>query len=596
MAPLKSLGVGLLAWLMCSVAHGEPLDWPVEPFHYVAQGESLRDVLINFGANYQSAVVVSDKVNDQVSSAFDLQDPESFLKLVSALYNLTWYYDGAVLYVFKSTEMQTRLVRLNQVREPQLRAAMREGGSWEPRFTWRPVASGQLLYVSGPPRYLDLVEQAAQALEQQTNMRDDTGGNLSVEVIPLKYAVAEDRQIDYRDQKVAVPGVATILSRVLTDANVVAVEGQAQSMAHSPVSSRAVVQAEPSLNAIIVRDSAERMPMYKRLVAALDRPSARIEVGLSIVDINAENLAELGVDWQVGVGLGQNRLIDIRTTSGAVDSKVAGSLVDSRGLNYLLAKVTLLQSEGRAQIASRPTLLTQENTLAVIDHSETYYVKVLGERVAELKAITYGTMLKMTPRVIQAGDTPEISLSLHIEDGNQKPNSSGPDGIPTINRTVIDTLARVGLGQSLLIGGIYRDELNESVRKVPLLGDIPYLGALFRFNSSTSRRSVRLFLVEPRLIDRGLGHDIALSGQQGYMGEFLKVDELSNKSPSLAGLLSASQCQSQTEAQEVQQMLRRAGREASLSACAMASGEKGWRVDDRGCSKGRAQCVRPKEG
>ncbi|MCS8642469.1 EscC/YscC/HrcC family type III secretion system outer membrane ring protein, partial [Pseudomonas aeruginosa] len=142
-------------------------------------------------------------------------------------------------------------------------------------------------------------------------------------------------------------------------------------------------------------------------------------------------------------------------------------LVDSRGLDFLLAKVTLLQSQGQAQIGSRPTLLTQENTQAVLDQSETYYVRVTGERVAELKAITYGTMLKMTPRVVTLGDTPEISLSLHIEDGSQKPNSAGLDKIPTINRTVIDTIARVGHGQSLLIGGIYRDELSQSQRKVP---------------------------------------------------------------------------------------------------------------------------------
>ncbi|MCB2693112.1 EscC/YscC/HrcC family type III secretion system outer membrane ring protein, partial [Listeria monocytogenes] len=77
--------------------------------------------------------------------------------------------------------------------------------------------------------------------------------------------------------------------------------------------------------------------------------------------------------------------------------------------------------------------LTQENTQAVLDQSETYYVRVTGERVAELKAITYGTMLKMTPRVVTLGDTPEISLSLHIEDGSQKPNSAGLDKIPTIN-------------------------------------------------------------------------------------------------------------------------------------------------------------------
>lgn len=356
-----------------------------------------------------------------------------------------------------------------------------------------------------------------------------------------------------------------------------------------------MIQAEPSLNAIVVRDSAERMPMYKRLIEALDRPSARIEVALSIVDINAENLAELGVDWHVGIGLGPKKVIDIRTSgSGAPGAQAPGaSLVDSRGLDFLMARVTLLQSQGRAQVGSRPTLLTQENTLAVIDHSETYYVKVTGERIAELKSITYGTMLKMTPRVVQLGEKPEISLSLHIEDGSQKPNSSGPEGIPTINRTVVDTVARVGHGQSLLIGGIHRDELSEGVRKVPLLGDIPYLGALFRFQSNTVRRSVRLFLIEPRLIDDGLAHYAALGSQRGYLDGLLNVDQLSNQSLELANAIGATQCQALATAQLLQNALQQAGKSSRLSACRMDGESRGWRVIEGACDDAATHCVRP---
>nr|EPB94365.1 type III secretion outer membrane protein PscC precursor [Pseudomonas plecoglossicida NB2011] len=497
------LGAVMIALALSPAAHARELDWPQIPYSYEARGETLRDVLVNFAANYNGSLIVSEKVSDRVNASFDLQNPQSFLTLLSGLYGLNWYYDGAVLYVFKATEMQSRLVRLTQVGPPALRQALEEAGIWEARFGWRPSAEGKIVYVSGPPRYLDLVDQVAQALEQQNVLRTEGVGELSVEIFPLKYAVAEDRQIKYRDDTVDAPGVATILSRVLGDANVVSVEGEARADNIQRLGAGAVVQADPSLNAIIVRDSKERMPMYRRLIMALDRPSARIEVGLSIVDINAENLSELGVDWRVAVGGGGNKLIEIRTTGAGAEKGAIGSLVDDEGRSSLMAKVTLLQSQGRAQIGSRPTLLTQENTLAVIDHSETFYVKVAGERVAELRAITYGTMLKMTPRVTQLGERPEISLSLHIEDGAQKLNSSGPDGLPTIARTVIDTVARVGLGQSLLIGGIHRDEQSEYVRKVPWLGDIPYLGALFRFKSGMSRRSVRLFLIEPRLIDTG---------------------------------------------------------------------------------------------
>ncbi|WP_390893997.1 type III secretion system outer membrane ring subunit SctC [Photorhabdus temperata] len=586
--------------VMLSSAFSQDLDWLPMPYDYLAKGESLRDVLVNFGANYDASVVVSDKVTDQVNGHFEQDGPQEFLQHLSSLYNLVWYYDGSVLYVFKNSEIQSRLLKLEQTNATELQQAMKRSGIWEPRFGWRPDAGNQLVYVSGPPRYLELVDQTASALEQQSLLRSEKTGALTVEIFPLKYASVTDRQIQYRDSNIEAPGIATILSRLLSDANVTTVTGETASTMGGNHSSRAVVQAEPSLNAIIVRDTPERMSMYAHLINALDKPSARIEVALSIVDINADNLSELGVDWQVGINTGPRHLIDITTTrekkekGESIGSAALGSLVDRRGLDYLLAKITLLESKGSAQVVSRPTLLTQENTQAVIDHNETYYVKVNGERVAELKSLTYGTMLRMTPRVIQIGDSPEISLSLHIEDGNQKPNSSGLDGIPTISRTIVDTVARVGHGQSLLIGGIYRDEMSETQRKVPFLGDIPYLGVLFRSTTEQVRRSVRLFIIEPRLIDDGIAHYLALGNGQDLRHRLLATQDLSNQSVSLSKVLAGAQCQSLSPARQAQETLRQAGKSSFLASCRMGK-TYGWRVIEQQCSLKDTWCVRAQD-
>ncbi|MBS9422198.1 type III secretion system outer membrane ring subunit SctC [Photorhabdus caribbeanensis] len=582
-------------------AYSQDLDWFPTPYSYLAKGESLRDVLVNFGANYEASVVVSDKVTDQVNGHFEQDTPQEFLQHLSSLYNLVWYYDGSVLYVFKNSEIQSRLLKLEQTNATELQQALKRSGIWEPRFGWRPDPSNQLVYVSGPPRYLELVDQTASALEQQSLLRSEKTGALTVEIFPLKYASVVDRKIQYRDTSIEAPGIATILSRLLSDANITAVTGEMSSSTGGNHSTRAVVQAEPSLNAIIVRDNPERMPMYAHLINILDKPSARIEVALSIVDINADNLSELGVDWQVGINTGPRHIIDITTSAGeknegkgkgeSLGSAALGSLVDRRGLDYLLAKITLLESKGSAQVVSRPTLLTQENTQAVIDNNETYYVKVNGERVAELKSLTYGTMLRMTPRVIQLGNTSEISLDLHIEDGNQKPNSSGRDGIPTISRTVVDTVARVGHGQSLLIGGIYRDEMSQITRKVPFLGDIPYLGVLFRNTSEQVRRSVRLFIIEPRLIDSGIAHYLALGNGQDLRSGLLATHDISNQSIALGKVLSSAQCQPLSSARQVQETLRQAGKSSFLTSCRMGN-TYGWRVIEQQCSLKETWCVR----
>ncbi|WP_322862359.1 SctC family type III secretion system outer membrane ring subunit AscC [Aeromonas allosaccharophila] len=593
--PLLWTCFAVMAWLRPVMA--QELDWVPMPYSYVAEGESLRDVLVNFGANYEVSVVVSDKVNDQVNGQFEHDEPLAFLQQLASLYNLVWYYDGNVLYVFKNSEVQSRLINLEQTGAAELKQALQRAGIWEPRFGWRPDADNRLVYVSGPPRYLELIEQTALALEQQTQLRSEKTGPLAIEIFPLKYASATDRNIQYRDTDVEAPGLATILARLLSDAGVQMVNGEGNKKGAAVTSGQAIVQADPSLNAVIVRDTPERMAMYGKLIAALDKPAARIEVALSIIDINAEDLSQLGVDWRVGIRTGSNQQVIIKTTGdrkGIEGGAALGSLVDSKGLDYLLARVNLLESEGNAQVVSRPTLLTQENTQAVIDHSETYYVKISGERVAELQGITYGTMLRMTPRVIQMGDRPEISLSLHIEDGGQKVNSTGIDGIPTISRTVVDTIARVSHGQSLLIGGIYRDEINENLSKVPFLGDIPYLGALFRSKDTQTKRSVRLFIIEPRLIDDGIAHYLALGNGQDLRAGLLGTDELSNQSLSLGKVLGGAQCQPLAAARDVQQLLRQGGKSSSLIQCRMGN-ELGWRLvemdKDQKCTPAANWCV-----
>ncbi|MGY3942354.1 type III secretion system outer membrane ring subunit SctC [Aeromonas tecta] len=597
--PLLLLCIGVALWLRPVVA--QELDWVPMPYSYVAEGESLRDVLVNLGANYEVSVVVSDKVNDQVNGQFEHEEPLAFLQQLSSLYNLVWYYDGNVLYVFKNSEVQSRLIKLEQTGAADLKLALQRAGIWEPRFGWRPDPDNRLVYVSGPPRYLELIEQTAVALELQSQLRSEKTGPLAIEIFPLKYASATDRSIQYRDTDVDAPGVATILARLLSDAGVQMVNGEGKK-GPAPISGQAIVQADPSLNAVIVRDAPERMAMYGKLIAALDKPAARIEVALSIIDINAEDLSQLGVDWRVGISTGSNQQVIIKTTGdrkGIEGGAALGSLVDARGLDYLLARVNLLENEGNAQVISRPTLLTQENTQAVIDHSETYYVKISGERVAELQGITYGTMLRMTPRVIQMGDRPEISLSLHIEDGNQKPNSAGADGIPTISRTVVDTIARVGHGQSLLIGGIYRDEMSESLSKVPFLGDIPYLGALFRSKDTQTRRAVRLFIIEPRLIDDGVAHYLSLGNGQDLRAGILGSDEISNQSLSLGKVLGGAQCQPLAAAREVQQLMRQAGKGSFLTQCRMGN-EQGWRLvelkRDQRCAPDASWCEQAANG
>lgn len=109
------------------------------------------------------------------------------------------------------------------------------------------------------------------------------------------------------------------------------------------------------------------------------------------------------------------------------------------------------------------------------------------------------------------------------------------------------------------------------------------------------RRSVRLFLIEPRLIDDGVGHYLALNNRRDLRGGLLEVDELSNQSLSLRKLLGSARCQALAPARAEQERLRQAGQGSFLTPCRMGA-QEGWRVTDGACPKDGAWCVGAERG
>ncbi|MFM2594731.1 type III secretion system outer membrane ring subunit SctC [Vibrio harveyi] len=599
--------------MMALPSHASELNWSDQPFRYYADNDSLKELLNNFGANYRVSVSVSDKVNDRVSGRFTPEDPAEFLDYLAQVYNLMWYFDGAVLHVYKATETRSRLLQLELLTARELRSTLISTGIWDSRYGWRAAENKGLVYLAGPPRYVDLVVQTAEALESRLVQKSNSTDELFVDIIPLKYASATDREITYRDQGVTVPGIASVLSRVLSGVQTqvkVANESEEAGASKSAtvtkkasVHSGASVEAEPGLNAIIVRDTQARLPLYRKLIAQLDQPQSRIEVALSIVDISANDLSQLGVDWRAGVAVGNNSILDLKTTGDVADGDVElgsgqtfKSLLDATNLNYLLAQIRLLESRGSAQVVSRPTLLTQENVEAVLNNSSTFYVKLIGKETAALEQVTYGTLLKIVPRIVgdRFVERPEINLSLHLEDGAQI-SDGDIDGVPSIRKTEISTLATVKQGQSLLIGGVYRDEISNKLRKVPLLGDIPYLGALFRSTENTTRRTVRMFIIEPRIVVDGIGDNVLIGNEYDLRPKIGTLNNISNNSADLKSALALYSCTTQVQAERYQQDLLSQGKSSLLAECELPTGQKGWRVQIKECNGSENHCVRPLE-
>jgi type III secretion protein C len=168
--------------------------------------------------------------------------------------------------------------------------------------------------------------------------------------------------------------------------------------------------------------------------------------------------------------------------------------------NSLVARVTALSQTGDARIVSRPRIVTMNNVGAIITNTKEFNIKVAGERQADLFSVSYGLDMQVTPSVVGDSKLPEFRLLVQIQDGNSQVASV--DGIPVITRSTLNTQSLIRQGDSLLIGGYVVDEVSSGQDKVPFLSDIPVIGWLFGERRNSRRRTERLFLITPRLVDR----------------------------------------------------------------------------------------------
>jgi type II secretory pathway component HofQ len=165
----------------------------------------------------------------------------------------------------------------------------------------------------------------------------------------------------------------------------------------------------------------------------------------------------------------------------------------------LLARIDALQGDGKARILSKPSILGVANRPAVMKEKRIATIRVAGNQEANLFQVEAGTLLQVTPQVTIAADgTPQIKLSLYIEDGSFE--SGSVDAVPLIKKTEIRTEAHVKEGESLLIGGLVVESEGQLRNSVPGLGSLPLVGGLFRSSGSRTTRAERMFMITPRVV------------------------------------------------------------------------------------------------
>jgi type III secretion protein C len=278
------------------------------------------------------------------------------------------------------------------------------------------------------------------------------------------------------------------------------------------------IESDRRLNAVIVRDSKERMVYYEELIKALDVEPQLIEIEATIIDINSDRLRELGINWRFngkhadvlfGRGDASDRALARDTPSGQITPQGAGLFLSTiiGSADQFISRINALADDNAAHVVARPQVITMSNVEAVLENNRTFYVRVPGAYQVDLFNVVAGTTLRVTPHLVEEGGQMRIQLLVNVEDGDfaTDPNSR-VDQIPVVNKSSINTQAMVINGESLLLGGMARSETSKNTTKVPVLGDIPGLGLLFRSTRDQTTKTERMFLISPRLVSAQRGN------------------------------------------------------------------------------------------
>ncbi|MCZ8075356.1 MAG: type III secretion system outer membrane ring subunit SctC [Paucibacter sp.] len=565
-----SAGRALLLGLLVLAGPAQAVPWPVGErlVTLSAREQGLDAFLEDLFAQVEAPVALSAGVRGQVNGRFSQMPAQQLLREIARAYKLLVFHDGNTTHIASAREAQQRSFNLNALAAQKLLRSAEELQLVDAQNSLRRSADGAI-QARGHAAFIEMVAELARALDPAQAPAKPSVGREDFRVYYLRYAWAQDVNMAMAGRSLTVPGVASILRALVgaapsgvshssntsrerpsnqaglrgqglvaqglqagsgtlglppAGANNAAASGRdadALKTALAPRSAAAEpsaestgpgprIEADPRLNAIIVRDQPEKLERYAALIQALDVEPQALEIEATVIDINTDRLRELGINWRWSGGGGSELLFGRGTASDLalrgdrdVTPSGRGGFVSAvlGNRNQFVARINALQGSGAAKVVSSPQVLTLSNVEAVFDHSSTFYVRVAGREQVDLFNITAGTSLRVMPHVFVDKERTRIKLLVQVEDGSVTPNQV--DQIPVVERATIQTQALIGEGESLLIGGMVRDSSSSGQDKVPVLGDLPLLGSLFRSQSEKGSRVERMFLITPRLASAG---------------------------------------------------------------------------------------------
>ncbi|MDY0061619.1 MAG: type IV pilus secretin PilQ [Myxococcota bacterium] len=309
---------------------------------------------------------------------------------------------------------------------------------------------------------------------------------------------------------------------------------QLATQANSLLSKRGTVSADPRTKTIIIKDVPDHAEAVEDLLRRLDTQTPLVLIEGRIVEASSSYQKDIGIQWggDVSMSPGGGNPTGLRFPSvigirgGSDDQQVAptglastpnfvvnlpaaagggsggslaltfGSIGGAANLNI---RLSALEEQGALKIISSPKVTTLDNSEAVISQGVSIPIAVVSAQGINTVFFDANLELKVTPHVTQDG---HVRLDIYISKNTPDFSRTGARGDPTILRKFTKTTMMIRDGDTTVIGGIFTKESSRNEKKVPFFGDIPILGALFRFHAEGEERSELLIFITPRIVNR----------------------------------------------------------------------------------------------
>ena len=339
----------------------------------------------------------------------------------------------------------------------------------------------------------------------------------------------------YRCKNAAAEELAKVLQDLPTEK-----AGAPKAKKASVVAGQVRISADKATNSlIIVADKADYL-VLEDVIKKLDIPRSMVYIEALIMEVDMQTSLDIGIDWAIfgktsidsketvvgggfrqGVEILPGELLKGGLTLGLISEPIT---IAGVAVNNISAIINAVRTDDDFRILSTPQVLTTDNEEARITIGENRPFQtrsttdVSGGTFESFEYRDVGKILKITPQVSE-GRLVRMQISLEVTAIDQKATLTTSSTLPVTLKRTVDTTVIVRDNQTIVIGGLIDDTTTTSETKVPVLGDIPILGWLFRDTSEATTKTNLYIFITPRVIENPAEAESVLQDKKGHMDE-----------------------------------------------------------------------------